>query len=452
MVVEDADYEDEREGYVLKKRVSVALVLVVAIMLVASSTGLARTQITYWHQWTGQWTQVLSDIAQLFNESQDKYEVTAVVVPENFRERLMSGAAVGDLPDVVSLTGDGNLYMAERGLFLPIDELMGDEWAVFQEWAMPVVWEVNEWRGNVWALTPYIDIGSLYYNLDHFERAGLDPANPPRDIATLDAYTEKLTTYDSRGNIDNIGFYPSWGLGFWGTVFGGNLVDEAGAPIFHEDPKILAALEWIASYAEKYDVSRLVAFEAGLSEERAAALDPFLAGKKSMEQQGQWVNINIANYAPEGFRHDVTSHIPFPEGGRQYAALVRSAYGALAIPRGTEHVEGALEFIKFWVGYGYEEQRAKILEWGGWMPLDRAGDVWRTSTAVDYLEAMPKFRIFADILAAQGWTVMKTPVDSFLFNRLSSANDYARLLEKSPQEALNDAAAEVQREFRRIRR
>ena len=66
----------------------------------------------------------------------------------------MSAAAVGDMPDVVSLTGDGNLYMAERGLFLPIDELMGDEWEAFKEWAMLVVWEVNDWKGHVWALTP----------------------------------------------------------------------------------------------------------------------------------------------------------------------------------------------------------------------------------------------------------------------------------------------------------
>ena len=208
----------------LKRKWGLALAVLLVLSMAAPT--FAKIQITYWHQWTGQWTKVLEDIANLFNEAQDEIEVKAVVIPENFRERLMSAAAVGDMPDVVSLTGDGNLYMAERGLFLPIDELMGDEWEAFKEWAMPVVWEVNDWKGHVWALTPYIDCCSLYYNVNHFKDAGLDPNSPPRTIEELDTYTEKLTRYDARGNIDVIGFYPSWGLDYWGTVFGGQFVDD----------------------------------------------------------------------------------------------------------------------------------------------------------------------------------------------------------------------------------
>ena len=425
---------------------------VLLVLLVSAPTFAEKIQITYWHQWTGQWTKVLEDIANLFNESQDEIEVKAVVIPENFRERLMSAAAVGDMPDVVSLTGDGNLYMAERGLFLPIDELMGDEWEAFKEWAMPVVWEVNDWKGHVWALTPYIDCCSLYYNMNHFRETGLDPASPPQTIEELDLYTEKLTRYDARGNIDVIGFYPSWGLDYWGTVFGGRFVDDDGAPIFNKDPKILAALEWITSYSHKYDVNKIVAFESGISEERAGALDPFISEKKSMEQQGQWVIINIANYAPEGFEYGLAPFTPYPEGGRKGGILVRSAYGALAIPKGTKHPEAALEFIKFWIGDGYEAQRAKIFEWGAWMPLDREQKIWQEAATIEYLRQFPQFEVFRNILSMQNWAVMQTPVDSFLFDRLTAAKDYARLLEKTPQQALDDAAADVMKEYERIRR
>lgn len=435
------------------KRVKLSLVILLVFLIAVTSPGFAKVKITYWHQWTGQWSKVLDDIAKLFNESQDEIEVKAVVIPENFREKLMSAAAIGDMPDVVSLTGDGNLYMAEKGLFYPIDELMGEnEFKRFKEWAMPVVWEVNEWKGHVWALTPYIDCVSLYYNKAHFEQAGLDPNSPPLDIETLDAYADKLTTYDARGNIDKIGFYPNWGIGFWGNVFGGNYVDEDGAPIFHKDPNILRAMEWIASYSKRFDVNKIVAFESGLSQERAGALDPFISQKKSMEQQGQWVIINIANYAPEDFRYGITPYIPYPEGGRKYATLVRSAYGALAIPKGSKNPKAALEFVKFWIGYGYEAQRAKIFEWGAWMPLDRAQKVWEQPSAVQYVQQFPQFNVFRNILMQQNWTIMKTPVDSFLFNRLSAANDYARLLQKSPQEALNEAAEAVLKEYQRIRK
>lgn len=429
-----------------------SLVITLMLLVAVVAPGSAKVKIKYWHQWTGQWSQVIDDIAKMFNESQDEIEVEAVVIPENFRERLMSAAVVGDMPDVVSLTGDGNLYMAERGLFLPIDEVMGEnEFKAFQEWAMPVVWEVNEWKGHVWALTPYIDCASLYYNKNHFREVGLDPDSPPLDIDSLDTYSDKLTKYDARGNIDRIGFYPSWGIGFWGNVFGGNYVDADGVPTFHKDPNIKRALDWIVSYSTRYDVNKIVSFESGLSEERAGALDPFISEKKSMEQQGQWVIINIANYAPDTFDYGITPYIPYPQGGRKYATLVRSAYGALAIPKSTKHPKEALEFIKFWIGYGYEKQRAKIFEWGAWMPLDREQKIWEQPTSVAYLQQFPQFNTFRNILMQQQWTIMQTVVDSFLFDRLTAANDYARLLQKSPEQALNDAASEVIREYNRVR-
>lgn len=433
----------------LGKRAKLHLIILLLILLSIPAHGFARVKITYWHQWTGQWTQVLNDIANMFNEAQDEIEVEAICIPENFRERLMTAVAAGDMPDVVSLTGDGNLYMAEKGLFYAIDELMApEEFQALKEWALPVVWEVNEWKGHVWALTPYIDVAGLYYNKKHFQDAGLDPDKPPLDIDTLDGYAEKLTTYDARGNIDRIGFYPSWGLDFWATVFGGNLVDEDGAPIFNKDPKTLAALEWIVSYSERYDVEKLVAFESGLSQERAGALDPFISQKKSMEQQGQWVLINIANYAPKDFSYGV-GYIPYPPDGREKAVLVRSAYGALAVPKAAKHPKEGLEFALFWLGYNYEAQRAKIFEWGAWMPLDREQKIYQQAS--EYVERFPEFNLFRDVLLAGNWTIMKTPVDSFLFDRLTAAKDYARLLEKTPQQALDDAADEVMKEYKRIR-
>ncbi len=250
----------------VKKMSRLCLVTLLIVLLAVPTSAFAKVKITYWHQWTGQWTKVLNDIADMFNKAQNEIEVEAVCVPENFREKLMTAVASGDVPDVVSLTGDGNLYMAEKGLFYAIDELMSPkEFQAFKDWAMPVVWEVNEWKGHVWALTPYIDVGSLYYNKKHFQEVGFNPNKPPLDIETLDKYAEKLTKYDVRGNIDRIGFYPSWGLDFWANVFGGNLVDEDGAPIFNKDPKVLKALEWITSYSKKYDVKKIVAFESGLS-------------------------------------------------------------------------------------------------------------------------------------------------------------------------------------------
>jgi len=434
------------------KRLVVGLMVGLLIISIPLIVGAEKVQITYWHQWTGQWTPVLADIAKMYNEKSPDVEVKAVCVPEDFAQRLMTAITIGDVPDVVSLTGSGNLMLAEKESLIPVDTIMSaEELQAFKDWAMPVVWEVNDYKGHIWGITPYIDVESLYYNKTMFQEAGLDPEKPPLDIVTLDEFAQKLTVYDARGNIDRIGFYPNWGTWLWGTVFGGDLVNETGDKVvFHEDPKILAALEWITSYSKVFDVNKIAAFESGLGEERGGILDPFISERKAMEQQGQWVIINIANYAPEGFSYGITPYLPYPPGGRENAVLCRSAYGVLAIPEGSKHPREGLDFAKFWVGYDAPEERSKIFEWGAWMPLDNKQEVWNLESLKPYLTQYPQFNIFRNILFAGGWTVMKTPADSFLFDRLGAANDYARLLQKEPKQALEDAAKEVQQELDRL--
>lgn len=429
--------------------VSVIVLLVMGFPAMSALSG-EKVKITYWHQWTGQWTPVLEDLAHRFNVACPDVQVKAVVIPQDFGRKLLTAVASGNVPDVVSLTGAENLMFAERKALVPIDEIMEpEELTEFKDWAMPVVTEVNTYKGHIWALSPYIDVESLYYNKNMFQETGLDPNKPPLDIDTLDKYAEKLTTYDAAGNIDRIGFYPSWGLDLWGTVFGGTLMkgDEVW---FNKDPKILEALKWIVSYSKKYDVKKITAFESSLAQERAAALDPFISGRKAMEQQGQWVIINIANYAPKGFSYGVTPCLPYPPGGRENSLLVRSSYGALAIPKGSKHPKEGCEFALFWVGYGHERDRAITMVKGGWMPL--AKSPWSQPIIRDYLSKYPEFDTFRKILFARNWTMLKTPVDAYLFDRLGAARDYARLLKKTPQKALDDAAREVQKELNRLLR
>ena len=59
----------------LKRKWGLALAVVLVLLMAAPT--FAKIQITYWHQWR-QWTKVLENIANLFNESQDEIEVKAV--------------------------------------------------------------------------------------------------------------------------------------------------------------------------------------------------------------------------------------------------------------------------------------------------------------------------------------------------------------------------------------
>ena len=54
----------------------------------------------------------------------------------------------------------------------------------------------------------------------------------------------------SAGNIERVGLLPS-NIQWWGIVFGGIFYDEENQQITANDPKNVAALEWMASYWER---------------------------------------------------------------------------------------------------------------------------------------------------------------------------------------------------------
>ena len=72
----------------------------------------------------------------------------------------------------------------------------------------------------------------MLWNKAAFREAGLDPEKPPRTIAELDAYCEKLTKVDKRGRLTQVGIIPWYGRGdfnYSGSIDGDDyfLIDGA---------------------------------------------------------------------------------------------------------------------------------------------------------------------------------------------------------------------------------
>ena len=427
------------------------LVLTLLVVFFGSITvavsGQEKIEITHWHQWTGIWTDILKRNAERFTEAQPNFKVKSVVVPEELGRKLLLAIASGTPPDLVSLTGLENIMFAERGALTPLETIIDpDRLDKIEKWGSTLITEPNRYKGHLWALSPYVDAWTIYYNKKLFKEVGLNPDSPPLDIETLDRYAEKLTTYDAAGNIERMGFYPGWNPS-WIVAFGGDFM-KGETVWFNKDPKAVAALEWIASYSKKYGVGKVMSFQASIGEERAGGIDPFISGRKAMELQGNWFVKNIDKFAPEGFSYGVTPYFPYPPGGRKNALFVRSAYGAMAVPVGAKHPQGAVEYAIFRVGYGYEEERTQMSLIGGSTVL--SDSVYNHPAVVEFRKQFPQWEVFYKIIEANNWTTLKTPVDGYLFDRLASAVEYVQLLKKTPQEALDDAAAEVQKELNRI--
>lgn len=402
----------------------------------------APVEVTLWHGWTGEWTKVIDTIVKMFNDSHPGIVVKPLVVPYGERDtKLMAAIAAGNPPDIIYTMGNVISYAAKDAM-IPIDELMTPkELTAYKAYQWPI-WKANIYKGHLWTFHGFVDMEALYYNKNFFKEAGLNPEDPPKDTATLDQYAQKLTKYDDRGNIIRAGFLPE-NLQWWGAMFGGQWY--RGSKITANDPKIVKAGEWFASYSKKYDVRKLTAFRSGLAEERAMAFDPFISGKFAMQFMGQWKILDIDKYAPKDFEYGVTP-LPVPPGGSP-AIVIPSGYGL--IPKGAKHPKEALQYLLYWVGKGYEEDRAKIMTLGGWMPL--ADAPWKTNTAKEYLKRYPQFQVFVDLLKCKNVVPFTTPVELFYSDRLTQAEDRIRLLEETPKQALDRLTKEVQAELDKIK-
>ena len=113
-------------------------------------------------------------------------------------------------------------------------------------WAMPVVWQVNDWKGHVWALTPYIDCCSLYCNVD-LQRSRLI-SKPPATSRSWMLYGEAHGVMPGQHRCH----HASWGL------TAGNCLRRQVCRCSHFQQDLRSgSLEWITSYSHKYDVNKI---------------------------------------------------------------------------------------------------------------------------------------------------------------------------------------------------
>ena len=197
----------------------------------------AQTQITWWHALGGELGELLEGVATAFNESQSDY----VVVP-SFRgtyAETMAGAIAAfranEQPHIVQVfeVGTGTM-MAAEGAIYPIYQLMADFDVPFDPSAyLPaVVSYYTDPNGNMLSFPFNSSTPIMYYNRDIFEAAGLDPDQPPRTWAEMEAASVQIlesgaapcgftTSWPSWVMLENFSAWHNIPLGTQANGFGG---------------------------------------------------------------------------------------------------------------------------------------------------------------------------------------------------------------------------------------
>jgi multiple sugar transport system substrate-binding protein len=304
------------------------------------------TQITYWTGWTGEEFDAQKLLINEFNRTHPSIHVRILSVgaPGNTNEKLRIALATGGVPDITSAVWSFELAgYAARGVLEPLDKYMAASGRSGDEF-VPGVWKSLHYNDKLYGLCATTNSAFLVYNKKVMRECGLDPNRPPRTIQELDSDDARVTQYDSRGDMLRYGLRPA-GLEQWSYVFGGQWYDTKTGKITANDPKNLECLQWMVSYAKKYNINKMETFEqtfGNVMSENA----PFYTGKQTFWITGEWIRQHIKRYAKNldwGF-----AQWPCPPGGRpQYTPVGGSIF---VMPSACKHKKEAWEFLSWICG------------------------------------------------------------------------------------------------------
>jgi ABC-type glycerol-3-phosphate transport system substrate-binding protein len=378
-----------------------------------------------------------------FEDSQPEIGIKAVFSANDTtgNAKFFTSVASGNPPDVSWVDGPQVAEWAARAVLEPLDDQIAAAGIKPEDFWTPC-WNQCVYNGKIYALTLSADANfGFFWNKDIFKEVGLDPEKPPQMIAEMDQMSEKLTKITS-GHIERLGYHP-WNvygqansMVTWGWAFGGEFFDPQANKITANHPNNVKALQWMTDFAKKYDATQISGFSAGFG---PGAQNPFVQGKVVMAPMGPWELPNLKQYAPD-LKYGITFLPQGPDNAPPHSSWVGG--WTIGIPKGVKNIEASFEFIK-WITSS--EQGTNII-------YDTFGNFPGYKKAPSYAKAQqdPVRKPFYDILVETKHQRPVMPAQAFYMGALQRAVDVAIFGQKPPQQALDDATAETQKELDRI--
>jgi ABC-type glycerol-3-phosphate transport system substrate-binding protein len=263
-----------------------------------------------------------------------KIELISLPFPV-LRQRLVVSARAGDPPDVAYMDGRWVPEMAAPGLLTDITQQV----AKLEQ----ADWYEEPWRGaklgdKVFAVPDRIDPWLVYYNTEHFEKAGI--TNFPSTMDQLAEAAKKLTG-DGVYGWGLIGAKdPSLISRFINFLyaFHGDLLTPDGKKSAFNQPEAVEALRFYTDLLVKHKAAQPSAMANGLNDVNQL----FMAGKVSMIIDGPWRMGTLREQAPN--LKWAVAQLP-PAAGKNPRFLTSSWYYAMF--KGGKNQDETFRFVQF---------------------------------------------------------------------------------------------------------
>jgi ABC-type glycerol-3-phosphate transport system substrate-binding protein len=412
-----------------------------------------RIHVVYWDKWiSGYEGNAIQATVAAFNRSQDRITVDYFVTSQIDRKTIIATAG-GVPPDVAGLWAQNVSTFADAEALTPLDGFIQGDGMTNEQWLAryyPIYASICSHAGHVYAGISTPASMALYWNKTLFREAGLDPDRPPATIAEFDAYCRRLTRRDPRtGGLVQVGFLPQE-PGWWPWVFcdwfGGSLFDGHSVT-FATNPKNIAAMRWVRSFTTDNGLDDVKTFSSYFGQ-FASPTAPFFTGKIAMVFQGVWYDGYIAQYKP-GLDYGVG---PWPEAVPGVKDFAMAEADILTIPRGARNPKAAWEFIKYVNSSNprattrAELQGAELLDF----LQEKLSPLREWSPYFEHHHPNPHIAIFRR-LAASPHIVCIPDMGIWweYYRETISTLDKVRLLEATPEEALNYSQARLDKSWGR---
>ena len=389
--------------------------------------------------WGGSRVPLMDDMFARFSEAHPGMTVENVLVPGGERlQKLQTGIAGGTPPDV-PMFGTGEVPMlASRKSIIALDEYMARD-GVRRDEYYEYIMGGAEWEGEIYVLPNVSSAWALqFYNVSHYEEAGLDPDNPPKTWEELTAAAKTLTIMEGE-EIKRLGYQFYHGLpgqeDFHQALVsnGGEFLSQDKRTVLFNSEAGLQALNWLLDTLNQAYGS-IATYQDWTAVQGAEDItNPFISETLSSAFRGVWDIYYIKAGNPElNYRVGL---LPGGPNGESHVAA-RSAWG-YGIPVGVPHPDASWELVE-WLSHEPTAACWFLQQQGRPSPLKACNE------DPFFYQEFPNTWPNVIEMVDSAVLIPLTPADTEMVARLSTALEEAAHGVRTPEEALNWAAAECQ--------
>ncbi|MCD4557748.1 ABC transporter substrate-binding protein [Schaalia sp. lx-100] len=286
-------------------------------------------------------------------------------------------ASSGTLPDLMYHLPSEVFDLASKGLVTDLTNKLSPK---LKEDIFPALLQAGQYEGKQYLVPAGVSPLFLWYNAELFEKAGLDPDNPPKTWEDLLAagrqIAEKtdasgIALFSKPGGGETSGLYESL---FAGAI-GGSAWDPQAKRYLYDDSKYDAkALQTLKFMRELVDIAQPNVVEYGRFDTRTLFRD----GQVGMA----FDLIHMQNQIRDGLKDGKfrVAELPAPMGQTSTSAI---SAGGWFIPTNSAHPEEAMKLLEFFME---TENQIKHTAYGS-APILKSeaatyqGELWKVATA-----------------------------------------------------------------------